>query len=39
MHNKINYEYLQKENFPENRTTEGLAAGLAAAHKAYGVPR
>jgi len=26
------------ENFPENKTTSGLASGLAAAHKAYGVP-
>jgi len=26
------------ENFPENQTTAGLASGLAAAHKSYGVP-
>ena len=31
--------YLTAENLPENHTTAGLAGGLAAAHKAYGVPR
>ncbi|KAI0072192.1 glutathione synthase [Panus rudis PR-1116 ss-1] len=30
--------YLSPENFPENKTTSGLAEGLAEAHKAYGVP-
>ncbi|KDQ49237.1 hypothetical protein JAAARDRAFT_143710 [Jaapia argillacea MUCL 33604] len=30
--------YLKAENFPENRTTAGLAEGLAVAHAAYGVP-
>ncbi|KAI0345594.1 glutathione synthase [Trametopsis cervina] len=30
--------YLKAENLPENRTTSGLAEGLAAAHQAYGVP-
>jgi glutathione synthase len=31
--------HLKIENLPENRTTAGLAEGLAIAHKAYGVPR
>lgn len=30
--------YLKSENFPPNDTTARLAEGLAAAHKAYGVP-
>ncbi|KAH8082442.1 glutathione synthase [Cristinia sonorae] len=30
--------YLKSENFPPNSTTSGLAEGLAAAHRAYGVP-
>ncbi|KAI0088590.1 glutathione synthase [Irpex rosettiformis] len=31
-------QYLKTENLPENHTTAGLAEGLVAAHKAYGVP-
>ncbi|KZT11780.1 glutathione synthase [Laetiporus sulphureus 93-53] len=30
--------HLKEANFPSNRTTAGLAEGLAEAHKAYGVP-
>ncbi|TCD62642.1 hypothetical protein EIP91_006595 [Steccherinum ochraceum] len=30
--------HLTQENFPPNTTASGLAEGLAAAHKAYGVP-
>lgn len=30
---------LQLENLPPNPALKGLAAGLAAGHKAYGVPR
>jgi glutathione synthase len=30
--------HLAREAFPQNDTTAGLAAGLAAAHAAYGVP-
>src|SRR4051812_31988859 len=30
---------LNKESFPENHTTAGLAEGLAAAHEAYGSKR
>lgn len=29
--------HLRAENFPPNRTTAGLAEGLAEGHKAYGI--
>ncbi|KAI6039646.1 hypothetical protein EDC04DRAFT_2683650 [Pisolithus marmoratus] len=42
LHAQTNYygtsPYLKSENFPPNDTTARLAAGLAEAHKAYGVP-